>query len=59
MSKIINSFYVAIIFQNSEGVVIAQQCWLGAESCMANPLLFEKEDNFCMTFLVGHWPATP
>ena len=31
----------------------------GAKSCTANHLLFEKEDDFCMTFLVGHWPADP
>ena len=31
-------------------------CWLGAESHMANHLLFEK-DNFCMTFLVSCQPA--
>ena len=34
-------------------------CWPDTESCMANCLLFEKEDDFCMTFLVSHWLADP
>ena len=33
-------------------VVIAQHYQPGAESHMANCPLFEKEDDFCMTFLV-------
>ena len=31
----------------------------GAKSHMANCLPFKKEDNFCMTFLIDHWPADP
>ena len=34
-------------------------CQLDAESCMANCLLFEKQDDFCTTFLVSHWLAKP
>ena len=34
-------------------------CQLDAESHMADCLLFEKEDDFCMTFLVSHWLANP
>ena len=32
-------------------------CQLDTECCTANCLLFRKEDNFCMTFLIGHWLA--
>ena len=32
---------------------------LDAKSHMADCLLFEKEDDFCMTFLVGCWLADP
>ena len=32
--------------------------WLGAKSPMANCLLFEKENDFCMTFgLAIGWPT--
>ena len=34
-------------------------CQPDAESHTANSLLFEKEDNFCMTFLVSHCLADP
>ena len=32
-------------------------CQLGTKCCMADCLLFEKENDFCMTFFIGHWPA--
>ena len=32
---------------------VMSACWPNAESHMANHLLFEKEDDFCMRFLVG------
>ena len=49
ISEIINSFCVEIKLAS----------WPAVKSHMADHLLFKKEDNFCMTFLVSHWPANP
>ena len=43
--------------QGNYHILALSACWLDAKCCMADCLLFRKGDNFCMTFLISHWPA--
>ena len=57
MLKIINSFFMWQSCPEQPGSCHRSACWLGTKSHTPNHLLFEKEDDFCMTLLVGHQPA--